>query len=163
LIQFGYTTLFASAYPLASLVSVAANYVEIRSDLFKLSYLDQRPFPTRSSDLGIWRSLLSCLVWMSALTNCLLAGFTSDQLMHYLPTFYLHDRSGYTTMEHDRGWLLIFVIFGLERLLLVLGMLLYVIVPDVPEDVTDELERRHYVHDRRMHALQSSRRLKKDN
>jgi hypothetical protein len=162
LIQFGYTTLFASAYPLASLVSVAANWVEVRSDLFKLSFLDRRPFPGRGSGLGIWRSLLSCLVWASALTNCLLAGFTSDQLMHYLPSFYLHDRSGYTTLEHDRGWLLIFVIFGLERLLLVGGMLVYAIVPGVPEDVTDELERRHFVHARRAaEARQASLRLKK--
>jgi hypothetical protein len=163
LIQFGYTTLFASAYPLASLVSFAANWVEIRSDLFKLSFLDRRPFPGRSPDLGIWRSLLSCLVWMSALTNCLLAGFTSDQLMHYLPSFYLHDRSGYTTLEHDRGWLLIFVIFGLERLLLVIGMLVYVIVPGVPQDVNDELERRHFVRSRQatMTARRASLRQKK--
>lgn len=163
LIQFGYTTLFASAYPLASLISIAANWVEIRMDLFKLSHLHQRPFPQRSSDLGIWRPLLSTLVWMSALTNCLLAGFTSDQLMHYLPDFYLHDRSGFTTLEHDKGWLLVFVIFGLERLLLVLGLLLYVTIPDVPEDVTDELERRHYVHTQQRENRRSNRRIKKDN
>jgi hypothetical protein len=39
----------------------------------------------------------------------------------------------------------VFVIFGLERLLLVAGLLVFAVVPAIPEDVTDELERREFV------------------
>jgi anoctamin-10 len=144
-IQLGYVTLFASAYPLASLISIAANWVEIRSDCFKLTQGCQRPAVFRSSGSGMWKTLASCIIWTSALTNCLIAGFTSDQLVHYLPSFYVHVQEGYTDMGHEKGWLLVFLIFGLERILVLTGLLVYAIVPTVPEDVVDELERRQYI------------------
>jgi len=143
-IQLGYVTLFASAYPLASLISIAANWVEIRSDCFKLTHICRRPDSLRSSGLGMWQPLMASVVWMSALTNCMIAGFTSAQLTHYLPELYIRDEDGYN-IEHEDGFIVVFVIFGLERLLLVIGVLIYFIVPAVPEDVADELERRQYV------------------
>jgi anoctamin-10 len=145
-IQLGYVTLFASAYPLASILSIVANWVETRSDCFKMANLCRRPVPIRTSGLGMWRDLMACVLWMSALTNCLIVGFTSDQLMHYLPSFYILDEAtGYTDMGHEKSWIVVFVIFGLERLLIIVGLLIHAIVPKVPENVTDQLERQHYV------------------
>eukprot|EP00977_Amphora_coffeiformis_P027664 scaffold34630_cov185-Amphora_coffeaeformis.AAC.10 len=43
LIQLGYVTLFASAYPLASLIAIGANWIEIRTDAMKLARLCRRP------------------------------------------------------------------------------------------------------------------------
>lgn len=143
-IQLGYVTLFTSAYPLASLISVAANWVEIRSDCFKITKVCRRPESFRSSGLGMWRDLMASIIWMSALTNCLIAGFSSRQLTHYLPEFYIKDDDG-NSIDHKDGWLVVFVIFGLERLLLVTGLLIFAIVPSIPEDVADELERRQFV------------------
>lgn len=142
-IQLGYVTLFASAYPLASLISIVANLVEIRSDCFKLTHVCSRPETFRSSGLGMWRNLMACVIWGSALTNCMIAGFTSGQMTYYLPDFYIHDESGIQLDEED-GWLLIFVIFGLEHMMLLIGMLIYVLVPAVPEDVLNQIERRQY-------------------
>jgi anoctamin-10 len=144
-IQLGYVTLFASAYPLASLVSIAANWVEVRSDCFKLTKVCRRPGSVRSSGLGMWRTLIATVIWTSALTNCLIAGFTSGQLTHYLPDFYIRDHeTGDFNLDDEDGWLVIFVIFGLERLLIVCGLLILAIVPATPEDVVDEIERRQY-------------------
>ena len=158
-IELGYVTLFASAYPLASLVSIAANWVEIRSDCYKVAHLCQRPIPYRTSGLGMWRDLMACVIWMSALTNCLIAGFTSDQLMHYLPSFYIQDEeTGYTDMGHEKSWIVVFVIFGLERLLILIGLLIHAIVPAVPEDVSDQLERQHYAR-----LLEAETKLAKNN
>lgn len=145
-IQLGYVTLFASAYPLASLISIAANWVETRTDCFKISKVCRRPESFRSSSLGMWRTLMASVIWMSALTNCLIAGFTSAQLTHYLPGFYIRDETGdNNSIDHEDGWMVVFVIFGLERLLLVAGMLVFAVVPAIPEDVADELERRQYI------------------
>ena len=138
-------TLFASAYPLASLLAILANWVEIRTDALKIARLVRRPDIHRSAGLGMWRHLIAILVWMSALTNCLIAGFTSDQLMQLWPSFYLRNETGYTDMGHERGWIAIFLIFGLEHVLLIMGFLIYVIVPAVPEDVQDALERRQFL------------------
>ena len=38
-IEFGYVTLFASAFPLAAAVSVVANFIEVRSDAFRIGTL----------------------------------------------------------------------------------------------------------------------------
>jgi hypothetical protein len=46
-IQFGYITLFASAFPLGAAVTFLFLYVEVRSDLFKLITAYRRPFPRR--------------------------------------------------------------------------------------------------------------------
>ena len=40
-IEFGYITLFASAFPLAGVLSLCCNLVEIKSDLFKLARIYQ--------------------------------------------------------------------------------------------------------------------------
>lgn len=157
-IQFGYVTLFASAYPMASVVALMANWVEIRSDCFKLARVCRRPRSDRSDGIGVWNSLLSCVVWMSALTNCLIVGFTSDQMMQIFPTFYMQEQDtitatcssgsqGDATLVHhgNKGWMAVFVIFGLERILLCVGLLIHAIVPEIPEDVRDEMERLHYI------------------
>ena len=145
-IQLGYVTLFASAYPLASLISIVANWVEIRSDCFKLTNVCRRPESIRSSGLGMWHTLISIVIWTSAITNCLIAGFTSGQLTHYLPEFYIRDKdTGDYNFDDEDGWLVVFVIFGLERVLIILGLIIFAIVPATPEDVVDAIERRQYV------------------
>jgi anoctamin-10 len=171
IIQVGYVTLFASALvrahptlegppvvshtnvfafilfpqPLGSLIAIVANWVEIRSDCFKLTYLCRRPDSFRASGLGVWRILMSCVIWTSALTNCLIVGFTSGQLMHYMPDIYIRDSQGVNNFGHEDGWLAVLVIFGLERALLLLGLVVYWAIPSVPEDVADQLERRQFL------------------
>ena len=42
-IQFGYTTMFVAAYPLATTMAFANNYVEMRVMAWKLCQLTRRP------------------------------------------------------------------------------------------------------------------------
>mmetsp|Transcript_3712 Transcript_3712/g.5662 ORF Transcript_3712/g.5662 Transcript_3712/m.5662 type:complete len:715 (-) Transcript_3712:32-2176(-) len=145
IIQFGYVTLFASAYPLASSIMIIANLVEMRSDTFKLSFICRKPRSLRCDGLGMWGSLLSGLVTLSALTNCLIFGFTSGQLMEWLPGLYTIDESDHMRFSDNKGWLVIFIIFGVERALLFTKLLINAVIPDIPEDVMDELQRKHFV------------------
>jgi anoctamin-10 len=145
LIQLGYVTLFASAYPLASLIMCAAVWIEIRSDCYKLTYLCQKPVAKRVPGIRMWKSLLQCMVWSSALTNCLLFGFTSDQMMHYMPSFYVEDGHGITHLVQDKGWIAVFIIFAFERVLIYFGLSLYAMVPSIPEDLAIELKRRRFL------------------
>ena len=102
---------------------------------------------------------------MSALTNCLIVGFTSDQMKEIFPAFYMEDKHGDTHLVHDKGWIAVFVIFGLERVLIIIGLLIWAIVPEVPEDVQDEVERLHYVraqeHEEVMRQVMAKRNNKK--
>ena len=145
LIQFGYATLFASAYPMASLALCAAVWLEIRSDMYKLTHLCQKPVAERVPDIGMWKRLLHSLVWMSCLTNCLLFGFTSDQMMQYVPEMYFRDDKGFTHLVNDKGWMAIFIIFFCERLLIYFGLLVHVSVPSTSEDLKIQMKRRQYI------------------
>ena len=50
--QFGYATLFAVAFPMAPLLAIVNNVIEIRSDSFKLVNVHRR-FPVRHIEIGI--------------------------------------------------------------------------------------------------------------
>ena len=51
-IQFGYTTMFVVAFPLAAVIAFISNYIEIRIGAWKLCQLSRRPEPRSSEDIG---------------------------------------------------------------------------------------------------------------
>ena len=61
LIQFGYVTLFSSAFPVAAMCALLNNVIEIRSDAFKLCMTLQRPFGQRVENIGGWMVSFSIL------------------------------------------------------------------------------------------------------
>ena len=65
--------------------------------------------------------------------------------MEYLPSFYYLNDYGHTRLAAGKGWIVIFIIFGVERLLVFAGLLIYAVVPEIPEGMMKELERRHFV------------------
>lgn len=54
LILYGYVTLFVVAFPLAPLLGLINNIVEIRVDSFKLMHECSRPIPMGAEDIGAW-------------------------------------------------------------------------------------------------------------
>lgn len=146
-IELGYVTLFAAAFPLASIIAIVSNLVEMHADCFKLAFLCRRPRSIRSDGLGMWKNLIRAIIWLSALTNCLIFGFTSDQLMQFLPTYYFLDDNDKTRLTQN-SWVVIFIIFGLERVLIYLGLAFAAVIPAVPEDVMDQLEKRYWIREK---------------
>jgi hypothetical protein len=45
------------------------NFLELRSDAFKMTHHNRRPIPTRTDTIGPWLNTLSFLTWLAALTN----------------------------------------------------------------------------------------------
>lgn len=68
-VQFGYITLFVVAFPLAPLLAMASNYVEARSDAFKMLTQMQRPEPRGAQDIGRWQTVFLALTCISVITN----------------------------------------------------------------------------------------------
>lgn len=58
IITFGYITLFATAFPFASMISCFFIYFEARSDLFKLEKTLKRPFVVKTNSIGSWEMVL---------------------------------------------------------------------------------------------------------
>lgn len=52
MIQFGYAALFVVAFPLAPLLALLNNYVEIRVDSYKVLHNTARPIPCGAQDIG---------------------------------------------------------------------------------------------------------------
>ena len=67
--QFGFITLFSSAFPLAPLCAMINNLFEIRQDAQKYTKYKTRPIPTRVPDIGIWYSIFQFLSVLAVITN----------------------------------------------------------------------------------------------
>ena len=78
IITFGYVTLFAAAFPLASFISMVFIYFESRSDLFKLEKLMKRPRVRKAYTIGSWIYVLEFMACMSIFTNIILFTYASD-------------------------------------------------------------------------------------
>ena len=79
-VQYGFLTMFAAAFPLASLFALINNIFEIRVDGSKYITQFQRPVPARDRDIGPWMSILTVFTNLAVITNGLLICFTSDSI-----------------------------------------------------------------------------------
>lgn len=59
-LQFGFTTIFVAAFPLAPLLALLNNIIEIRLDAYKFVTQWRRPMPARATDIG------QCDLWLSS-------------------------------------------------------------------------------------------------
>ncbi|RDB23782.1 hypothetical protein Hypma_008903 [Hypsizygus marmoreus] len=67
--QFGYVALWSTIWPLAPAMSLLNNFLELRSDAFKMTVHNRRPMPSRTDTIGPWLDALTFLTWLAALTN----------------------------------------------------------------------------------------------
>ncbi|THU94550.1 DUF590-domain-containing protein [Dendrothele bispora CBS 962.96] len=71
-VQFGYVSLWSTIWPLAPLMALLNNVLELRSDAFKMTVHARRPVPERTDTVGPWLEVLGWLGWMGAVTNAAL-------------------------------------------------------------------------------------------
>jgi hypothetical protein len=124
MVQFGYSTLFVTAYPLAPFMSLLNNYIEIRVDAMKLCRVSRRPFPKSAEDIGTWQTILEVMGTLAVMSNVYLITFTSS-----------------VQVDVDRKWRA-WEFLILEHVFLGLKFALALLVPDQPEDVKIQLQRR---------------------
>ncbi len=83
-LQYGYVSMFAAAFPLAPLLAYVNNCFEGRVDLTKLTECRRQPIEPRSN-IGAWQSCLEIVSFASVLTNCFLLSMMSSHLHTVLP------------------------------------------------------------------------------
>ncbi|XP_046581534.1 anoctamin-8-like [Haliotis rubra] len=123
-IQFGYVTLFSSAFPLAALCALLNNVIEIRSDAFKLCVNHQRPFGKQVENIGIWQDALEVMGVIAVIVNCALIGMSG--LTHRM-------------MPNMDDTTTIIIIIVLEHLILLLKFSIAFAIPDIPDWVALEM------------------------
>ncbi|XP_043943716.1 anoctamin-4 isoform X3 [Protopterus annectens] len=78
ILQFGFTTIFVAAFPLAPLLALLNNIIEIRLDAYKFVTQWRRPLAQRAKDIGIWYGILEGIGILSVITNAFVIAVTSD-------------------------------------------------------------------------------------
>ncbi|CAE8598029.1 unnamed protein product [Polarella glacialis] len=158
IIAFGYVTLFASAFPLAGLLTIACNLVEMKSDLFKLTRVYQRPVSARVAGIGTWAGVLKGLVCLSIVTNAMLFAM-SEQLAHWAPFLYrqanekdvAHGLVGHVedfavgaadlVMRKGSGRYVVLIAVAVEHCVGLAAFILAWCIPRVPQWVLNEAHR----------------------
>jgi len=79
IIEEGYATVFAIAFPLASLFACINNFVEFRVDIHDLK-VSQRPIPHDASGVGMWGEVLFMLSLVSIVSNWALFVYRTNNL-----------------------------------------------------------------------------------
>ncbi|KAH8053243.1 intracellular chloride channel [Aureococcus anophagefferens] len=126
-IQFGYATLFVSAFPLAPMFACVNNFIEIRVDGWKMCQNTRRPWPAGAEDIGTWESILTIMSILATITNGMMITQTS---------------STFDTLPEQQR-LVIFIV--LEWILVGIKIVLMAALDDVPEDVEMQIERQDFL------------------
>jgi len=126
-IQFGYTTMFIAGFPLATVMSLVNNYVEIRVDGWKLCHLCRRAEPRSCEDIGTWQVILELISTASIFINSGIVAFTDTNTLNY--TWAL------------RIWIFILMASGL----FCIRSLVQWLIPDIPAEVIIQLDRQDYI------------------
>ncbi|XP_066493211.1 anoctamin-5 isoform X2 [Tiliqua scincoides] len=94
-IQFGFITLFVASFPLAPLLALMNNILEIRVDSWKLTTQFRRPVAAKAHSIGIWQEILNGLAILSVVTNAFIVAFTSDMIprLVYFYAYYTDSNS----------------------------------------------------------------------
>ncbi|XP_073908253.1 anoctamin-9 isoform X2 [Castor canadensis] len=78
MIQYGFTTIFVAAFPLAPLLALFSNLVEIRLDAIKMVQLQRRLVPRKANDIGTWLQVLETIGVLAVIANGMIIAFTSE-------------------------------------------------------------------------------------
>uniref|UniRef100_A0A8C4QQK4 Anoctamin n=1 Tax=Eptatretus burgeri TaxID=7764 RepID=A0A8C4QQK4_EPTBU len=78
ILQFGFVTIFVAAFPLAPLLALINNIIEIRLDAYKFVTQWRRTLASPAKDIGIWYGILEGIGILAVITNAFVIAVTSD-------------------------------------------------------------------------------------
>ncbi|KAF2904356.1 hypothetical protein ILUMI_01814 [Ignelater luminosus] len=80
-LQYGFVTIFVTAFPLAPLFALINNVLEMRLDAQKMIKYYRRPVPQRVKDIGVWLPIMDVIGRISVVSNAFIIAFSS----HFIP------------------------------------------------------------------------------
>lgn len=117
IINYGYSLLFSTAFPLLSMFTLLMILVEIRVDAWKLCFMTRRPFPMQSNSIGIWVQITLILSVIGVFVNIAIVLFT---------------QSAFNIDNAAERWIALMLI---EHTLGVIRVVVNEVIPDVPDSV----------------------------
>ncbi|NXQ32384.1 ANO9 protein, partial [Alaudala cheleensis] len=106
-IQYSFTTIFVAAFPLAPLLALINNVIEIHMDAIKMMRLRRRMVPRKAKDIGIWLQVLEAIGILAVIGNGLVIAITSDfipvQVYQYM--YSPCARGNHTSVDCSTGYI----------------------------------------------------------
>ena len=129
-IQLGFVTMFAPAFPLAPLFALINNTLEFRGELY-MNRIKKRNRATGASGIGAWMWIIDLLSIISVIANCGILFFTSTKLQ---------DSLDFDPIER------FYIVILAEHGLIVLKMFFRSVIPDTPAWVTkaEEIKKKEH-------------------
>ena len=127
LIQFGYQTLFVTALPLSTLLVMINNHFQLRYDVEKMLFLTRRVYPKSAEDIGTWQSVFELMTVCAVPANAALVAFTM------------------TTFDNKSIYVRFWLFIGIQWFVFTLQSIMKSIIPDVPAQVSIQLQRANFV------------------
>ncbi|XP_048774144.2 anoctamin-4-like isoform X2 [Ostrea edulis] len=125
-IQYGFLMLFAASFPLAPLMAILLNLIDIRIDARRMLWSNRRPVAYIRQDIGKWYGILDLVNTIGVITNGFLIGFTSSWASNF--------------NDADKLW----VVLGFEHIVFSMKFIIAYLIPDVPRDVRLAIRREKY-------------------
>ena len=174
-LQFGFITIFVSAFPLAPLFAFLNNLIEVRLDAKKLVCETRRGVSKRAKDIGIWHNVLTAVAKIAVISNSFLIPFRSEfiEKQYYFwnrkaigenyidwrysvsPTDYAGEKCSYPDFRDDDGnytttyWTIILFKFGFAITFQVfvfgLARCIELLVPEIPQKLQTKIKRKVYL------------------
>jgi len=129
-VQYGYITIFASTFPIAPLLAVINNVVEIRTDALKLLTSYPRPRYRGAQNIGTWYYILEVLGIVAVMTNCALIGLSFEVIRNAT------GNDDYATLG---------IVVFMEHIIIVLKFGISYLIPDLPGWIVKKLAYEQYV------------------
>ncbi|KAF9923562.1 Anoctamin-7 [Linnemannia zychae] len=146
-IQFGFCTLFVTAFPIAPIFALLNNILEIRVDAYKLLTQHKRPIAQATEDIGSWGAILMLLTHISVFTNACLIAFRSNWMKNnvfmkipWVVTYNIGDNSNNFALLAVR----LLFIFIYEHFVFLIKIAIANLVRDTPKTVKLAIQRESY-------------------
>uniref|UniRef100_A0A4W5KDH7 Anoctamin n=1 Tax=Hucho hucho TaxID=62062 RepID=A0A4W5KDH7_9TELE len=88
-IQFGFITLFVASFPLAPLLALMNNIIEVRVDAWKFTTQFRRPVAAKAHSIGAWQEILNGVAVFSVVTNVSMAVLKYSRHVVFMVKFFV--------------------------------------------------------------------------
>lgn len=104
-LQYGFVTIFVTAFPLAPLFALINNMLEMRLDAKKFIKYFRRPVPQRVKDIGVWMPLLNIVGRIAIVSNAFIIAFSSNFIPKLVYTLRINpNRTDDGYLEHSLAY-----------------------------------------------------------
>lgn len=92
-LQFGFVTLFGLAFPLAPLLALLNNVIEMRLDAYKMLKFFKRPVAQRVRNIGVWYNIMAIVSKMAVTSSAIIIAFSTNFIPKLVYKMTTHDNT----------------------------------------------------------------------